>query len=282
MLKEFRIERKIWERQQRIAEKELLPIFRSALAKSIKPVKYFVRQFGTALDPTALIDTNVWSKAYTQAYATLPMKIAKQEYFRQRGLETNKSSSIEFLVDVWGKIFRDYALNYVYGISRELNDTTIDLIRKALGDANSLGLDFDGSIRLFEKAIDGKMRLRSKTISRTEATTIANLGKDVAARSWIEEQGGQGYKVWLGRNDARERPSHIHENDTIIPLEEKYGLTDPTKNDGIDYCDRPGDVELDKKNRINCRCTQSLMSQNRYNAYFKRNRIVDGKLIGAS
>lgn len=285
MLKEFRIERKIFARQQRIAEKTLFPIFRKALNKSVAQVLEYVRQNGTLTNPIFLIDENVWLKAYQQAYSELPLKIAKQEYYRQRGLETQfeeKASAIDFLVDVWQSIFRDYALNYVYQISRELNDTTIRIITEALGDVNHLGLDRDGSIRLFIKTIEGKLKLRTNTISRTEATTLSNLGKDVAARSWIEEQGGQGYKVWLGRNDIRERPSHIHENDTIIPIEDKYELIDPTKESSPDECLRPGDVHLKAKNRINCRCTQSLMTENRYNAYQKRGRIVDGKLKGAS
>lgn len=285
MLKEFRIERKIFARQQRIAEKTLVPIFRKALNKSVAQVLEYVRQNGTLTNPVFLIDENVWLKAYQQAYSQLPLKIAKQEYYRQRGLEAQfeeKASAIDFLVDVWQSIFRDYALNYVYQISRELNDTTIRIITEALGDVNHLGLDRYGSIRLFIKTIEGKLKLRTNTISRTEATTLSNLGKDVAARSWIEEQGGQGYKVWLGRNDIRERPSHIHENDTIIPIEDKYELIDPTKESSPDECLRPGDVHLKAKNRINCRCTQSLMTENRYSAYQKRGRIVDGKLKGAS
>lgn len=285
MLKEFRIERKIFARQQRIAEKTLVPIFRKALNKSVAQVLEYVRQNGTQTNPVFLIDENVWLNAYKQAYSQLPLKIAKQEYYRQRGLESQteeKASAIDFLVDVWQSIFRDYALNYVSQISRELNDTTIRVITEALGDVNHLGLDRDGSIRLFIKTIEGKLKLRTNTISRTEATTLSNLGKDVAARSWIEEQGGQGYKVWLGRNDIRERPSHIHENDTIIPIEEQYELIDPSTENQSDPCLRPGDIHLKAKNRINCRCTQSLMTENRYNAYVKRGRIVDGKLKGAS
>lgn len=285
MLKEFRIERKIFARQQRIAEKTLVPIFRKALLDSVAPVIEFVKQMGTGVNPSYLINQGVWNKAYQQAYSQLPLKIAKQEYYRQRGLEAKteeKASAVDFLVDVWQSIFRDYALNYIYQISRELNQTTIDIITEALGSVNELGLDRDGSIRLFIKTIDGKLKLRTNTISRTEATTLSNLGKEVGARSWIDEQGGQGYKVWLGRNDIRERPSHIHENDTIIPIENKYELIDPATESQSDPCLRPGDVHLKAKNRIRCRCTQSLMTENRYNAYVKRGRIVDGKLKGAS
>lgn len=280
MLKEFRIERKLWARQQRIAEKTLVPIFRKALNDSVAPVMDFVRRMGTQVNPASLINTNVWTIAYQQAYSNLPLKIAKQEYYRQRGLETQKATAIDFLVDVWQSTFRDYALNYVYGIQRELNQTTIDIITQALGDVNALGIDRDGSIRLFERLVNGKLKLRTATISRTEATTLSNLGKDVAARSWIEESGTQGYKVWLGRNDVRERPTHLHENDTIIKLEDKFVLEEPgfAPDEGL----RPGDVNYAARNRIRCRCTVSYMTSNRYNQYLKRNRIENGKLRGAS
>lgn len=275
MLKEFREERKIFERQQRIAERTMLPVFRKALKQTIKPVIDFVNQMGTDMNPSSLIDTNVWQSAYTSLYNELGIKIARQEYFRQRGFETQKASNIGFLVDVWQSLFRDYALNYVYQISRELNQTTIDIITAALGEVNALGLDRDGSIRLFEKTLNGKMRLRSLTISRTESTTLSNLGKEVGARAWIDESGQKSYKVWLGRNDGRERAAHLDENNTILPIEGQYNL------DG-ELCDRPGAINLSAGQRINCRCTQSIMSETRYNGYVRRGRIVNGKLIGAS
>lgn len=275
MLPEFRNERNLWKRQQAIAEKQLAPLFRKALRESVKPAIDFVRSMGTDVNPASMINQNVWGNTYLQAYNIIGVKLAKQEYYRQRGLEQQKANSIGFLIDAWTGTLRDFALTYVYQISRELNQTTIDIITRALGDTNALGLDRDGSIRLFEKALNGALRRRTQVISRTEATTIANLGKEVGARSWIQEQGGKGFKVWLGRNDARERPSHLDENNTIIEVDDKYNLSG-------ELCERPGDVTLSAKERINCRCTQSIMSQNRYNEYIKRGSIVNGKLIGAS
>jgi len=83
MLKEFRIERKIWQRQQRIAEKTLVPIFRNALNKSVKQVIEYVKQNGTLTSPVFLIDETVWLAAYQKAYSNMPLKIAKQEYLQQ-------------------------------------------------------------------------------------------------------------------------------------------------------------------------------------------------------
>lgn len=277
MLNEFKQERILFARAHSIAEKQILPIVRRTLRQSVQRVIQYANDFGIeGLKPEGLINPNVWDKMYLNIYQSIGMKLAKQEYYRQRTLESStKASAIEFLVDIWSSSLRDYALRYTYQISRELNQTTVDIINRALGQKYELGLGRDGAVRLFEKYLNGAMKTRSLIISRTEATTISNLGKDIGARSWIDEQGGGGKKIWLGRNDPKERPTHLEENDTILDIDDKYNLSG-------DLAERPGDVNLLPKNRINCRCTQSLMSQNRYNQLVKRGRIVNGKVIGAS
>lgn len=276
-INQFKQERIDFAKQQRIAERQLLPFFRNALRLQTKDILEWVQTNGVESVPVeALLNRNVWRDVYPKIYQLIGMKAAKQEYYRQRRIEgISKASSIDLLVDVWSTLLRDYALTYTYQIERMLNQTTIDIIKKALGDSYELGVDRLGRTRLFEKAVNGMVKNRSLVISRTESTSLSNLGKDIGARSWIEQQGGNGYKVWLGRNDPRERETHIETNDTIIPIDDLYDL------DG-DFAQRPGDVALKPKNRIQCRCTQSLMSGNRYNALVKRGLIVDGKLVGAS
>jgi len=275
-MKEFDKERERFAKAHSIAEKQALPYFRKALAANIAPVLKWVEDFGTDNVPVEkLIKEDVWMLTYPQVYQIIGMKFAKNEYYWQRNNEGVKASAIEFLVDIWSGTLKDYALKYTYQIQRQLNDTTIDIITRALGDEAFLGLDRLGRVRLFFKNVKDAMKSRSLSISRTEATTISNLGKEIGARSWIDQNGGQGYKVWLGRNDERERNTHLAENNTILPIDDLYDL-------GGDLCNRPGDINLKPANRINCRCTQSVMSQNRYNRLISLGRIVNGKLIGAS
>ncbi len=279
-LNEFRQERIDYAKQQSIAEREVLPFVRKALKQTIAPVIAYVQSNGvqTSIPVEILINQSVWNTLYPQIYQNIGMKFARREFYRQRTLDgqiKTKASAIDFLIDIWTNQLRNYAYQYTYQIINELNYTTIKLIRQALNDTYQLGLDYDGAIRLFIKDVNGKFNKRAGSISRTEATTISNLGKDIGARGWIEQQGGQGYKVWLGRNDKRERHTHLEENNVIIPINDLHTV-------GGEQCQRPGDVNLSAKERINCRCTESYMSQNRYNAYVNRGRIVDGKLIGAS
>lgn len=258
------------------AEKQILPIVRRALAKSIQPVIDYVTASGTNVVPVdLLVKGNVWMEMYVTIAQQIGMKAARKEYYNQRtleGLTEEKASVTDFFKDVWSGKLRDWAINYANGIAQDLNDTTIELIRRALGDDAMIELDQLGRTRFFISKIKGIMRTRSLTISRTESTTLSNLGKDIGARTWIEESGLQGYKAWLGRNDEKERKTHLDENNTIIEIDDYFDLAG-------DLCERPGDIRLQVKNRANCRCTATYMSQNRRNALQKAGRIVNGKII---
>lgn len=270
----FKQERIEFARFQRNAEREILPIFRKALLKSIQPVLNWVEINGTDSVPvTLLVNRSVWEPTYLTVFEMIGQRAARLEYYSQRrreGYET-KASVIDFLKDIWSGKLRDYALTYTYSIQRELNDRTIELIQRALGDDGMLEMDRLGRIRFFLTKIKGVMRSRSVTISRTEATRTANLGKEIGARSWIDENGGQGYKMWLGRV-VNERPTHLEVNNTIIPMDQLYTV-------GGELAERPGDINLSADEVINCRCSQSLMSQNAYNQLVRRNRIVNGKVV---
>ena len=277
MMNEFQQERIDFAKFHKTAEKQLLPFFKKALARSIQGVITYVNNNGIDRVPVqGLIDTIVWREVYPKVYQLIGMKMCRQEYYRQRRLEglEIKASAIDFLVDVWSGKLREFAGQYVNFIEAKLNATTIEIIERALGESASLEIDAKGRLRFFLDKLAGSVKNRALSISRTETTTIANLGKDIAARSWIEEQGQQGYKVWLGRVTG-ERETHLETNNKVIPIDDLYSLEG-------DLGERPGDINFKPENRINCRCTQSLMTQRRYDQYLKRGRISGGKIIGAS
>lgn len=273
----FDQERKRYAKQHLIAERELKPLFRKAIQDNMRPVVKWVADFGSNNVPVErLVKTNVWMPVYLVAFERLGQKFARQEYYYQRNEDMGKkASAIEFLKDVWSGIFKTYVTDYVNKIADSLNQTTVDLIRAALADGDELGLDSNGFVRWFYKKANEIVADRTRAFTRTEATAISNLGKEIGARSWIDEQGGGGYKAWLGRNDERERKTHLQTNNTIIPIDDFYEV-------GGELCQRPGDKALSLNERVMCRCTQTLMSENRYQGYLKRGRIANGKLTGAS
>lgn len=274
----FKQERIEFAKAHKIAERQLSPIFRKALIDSYQPVITWVERFGIENVPVdMLIRTNIWNDVYIRAFELIGQKFARKEYYWQRSMEPEAEKAgfaISIFIDEWTRILREYALQYTYGISQSLNQTTIDIINSALAEGDSLELDRQGGIRWFTNKIKNGIKERVKTFSRTEATRIANLGKDLGATKWIEEQGGEGYKLWLGRV-VNERQSHLDVNDTIIRKEELFTV-------GDEQAMRPGDRNLSMKESINCRCTVSYMTYRRYNQYVKRGLIVNGKVVGAS
>lgn len=275
-LKIFKQERDLYARHHKTLRKQLRPIFKKCLKANIQPLLDYVQAFGVPGAPVeTLINPNVWMGTYTKMFVEYGTRWAKQEYYYQRRLsQAEKANPFEVLRNVWTKIFTDYAINYVQGIVASLNQRTIELINDALGEGETLNLDRNGFIRWFYKKADQIVADRSQAFSVTEATRISNLGKEIGASQWIAENGGGGYKVWLGRIN-RERPAHLRLNDTILPIDQPYDM------DGHD-CMRPGDRNLPANLAIGCRCTQSFLTQTRYNAYLRRGRIQGGKLLGAS
>lgn len=273
--KAIRNEAALYAKQHKATERQLLPRFRNALLRSIQPLIDYVELYGTVNIPVgSLVNTKVWSNVYQTAFEQIGLSYARREYYYQRRIDTGldtKASAIDVFIDVWTSLLRNYALQYTYNISQKLNQTTIDIINRVLDETNSLGLDRDGAIRLFIKDITGRMRRRSLRISRTEATTISNLGKEIGARQWIEQQGGQGRKAWITRMDGKERHSHREVNGDIVLIDDEYTV-------GLEFADMPGDTKLSAAEKINCRCTQTFISEARYNYLLRRNRIADGKI----
>lgn len=272
----FKQERELYAKRHTRLTRELRPQFKKLLTANIQPLLDYVQSFGIVGAPVEnLINPSVWLPFYQRIFIDYGIKHARLEYYHQQRLEgAEKASALDFLRNVWTRLFSDYATNYVNGIVNDLNARTIELINDALAEGETLELDRNGFTRWFYKKSKDIVTDRSQAFSVTEATRISNLGKDIGARQWINEHGGVGYKVWLGRI-AGERPAHLRLNDTIIGIDDFYDM------DGHE-CLRPGDRSLPGYLSINCRCSQSFLNQTRYNAYLRRGRIVDGKLIGAS
>lgn len=259
------------------AEKQLLPLFRKALNKSIAGVIAWVEIHGTDNVPVeTLIDTRVWQQVYPKAFQMIGMRMARLEYYNQRKQDNNatKAGVVDFLKDVWSGKLRQAAIEYITGIESALNQTTIDIIKRALGETNTLELDRLGRVRFWNKKVKSDFNSRALNISRTEVTKIANLGKDIGARGWLDEQPGKSYKVWFGRV-ANERDTHLAMNGVVKEIDDLFHV-------GSGLAERPGDSQLPVSEIVNCRCSLIFLSQAIYNQYVKRGRLNNGKITGLS
>lgn len=82
-------------------------------------------------------------------------------------------------------------------------------------------------------------------IARTETTFAMNAAKEIAG----DTSGVLMEKIWIGKNDGRERPSHIALNGVKVGQNDKFSV-------GADKMKFPGDRESGSAREvINCRCT---------------------------
>lgn len=248
----------LYEKQLKRYAVRTYPIFLRALQSQVNPVVEYIRRTGN-IDPPLdiLVMPNVFIRPIQQSYEMVGMLAAKRQFYLMQG--TENKAIIDFLVDAWRAIFLDYATNYAYRIDNELSETTKEEIRRALAEAYEQNLNADRTATYIREKVGRKIsRSRAVLISRTESATATNLGKRTGAESWLSENNEKGYKQWIGRNDGRERTTHIELNDKFEPLEE------PFKVGGFN-AQYPGDKDLPADERCNCRCTVIYLSERRYN-----------------
>lgn len=266
----------LYEQQHERYTKGVYPIFLKALKQELAPTIEFIRRTGNTEPPLdILVNPNIWIRPMQDAYELVGTLAAKREYYAIRGADQQKRI-LDFLIDAWRAIFLDYATNYAYRIDNELSETTKEEIRKALREGYEMGLNADRMATYIRRKVGGQIsRARAVIISRTETATAANLGKRTGAESWLKETGQQGYKQWIGREDARERgretdTMHWRLNNTILPIDEPFTFTDP---EGVTSRGMmPGDTNLPANQRINCRCTLVYMSERRYRRIQEENK----------
>lgn len=256
----------IYAKQHRIYERRAYPIFLRALHEQVQPTIDWIKVNGSTNPPLdALVVPAIWRDPMVEVYQMIGMLAARREYFFMRNTD---KGALDFLIEAWRQVFYYYAINYAYRQENELSETTKNEIRYALSVAYDNNLNTDETVAYIRKRIYNEIsRSRAVMIARTETTTAASLGKETGARQWLADQGQQGYKQWIGREDDRERgretdTMHWHLNDQIIPIDDKFVFTDA--NGITSYGLMPGDVNLPANQRINCRCTLIYMSQRRY------------------
>lgn len=247
----------LYEKQHERYAKRVYPLFLRALVEQIQPTLEFIRRTGNTQPPLdLLVNPRVFIKPLNEAYQITGELAAKREYYSIRTAETKAISDV--LLDAWRAIFYDYSTNYAYRIINELAETTKEEIRRALAYSYDNGYNADRTATYIRNSVGRNIaRSRAVLISRTETATAANLGKITGAKSWLKEQGEEGYKEWIGRNDGRERHTHVAMNGVIIPIDEDFNV------DG-EKASTPGDVRLSAGERCNCRCSVIYMSKRRY------------------
>lgn len=258
-----------YENQRRNYEKRIRPLFIKALTQQVHPVIRWL-EVNPGLPPIeALINTQIFVQPMIKSYQMIGNLSAKREYYYQRKQDGTKAIT-DFLSNLWETVINEYARSYAYRITNELSATTIETIQQALKEGYEAKLNNNQLAAYIRKKVQGTIsKLRATLIARTESTTAANKGKEEGARSYFKEQGIKGYKEWIGRNDGRERPTHIRNNGSTIPIDEDFEV-------GTDLGLTPGALTLSAKERCNCRCTVIYMSERAFLRRESMKRFIFG------
>jgi uncharacterized protein with gpF-like domain len=131
---------------------------------------------------------------------------------------------------------------------QNINDTTRDAMLRVLQN----GFDNQSSIQEIANQLTEVSRVRANRIARTEIIRAANVGHQVAARSFPYEVN----KKWIAADDSRTRDSHNKVDNLTIDEDDLFKVPRYKNNliVGYDHMNAPGDPSADPSNTVNCRC----------------------------
>jgi len=137
---------------------------------------------------------------------------------------------------------QNFLKNKIHKFSFEVNDTTIQNLKKELLE----GLDLEEGIpdlrKRVKKVFNFAKTFRAERIARTEVIGSSNFGNyEAMVQSNVVEE-----REWLATMDDRVRDSHAAMNGEHTSLGKPY-------SNGLMY---PGDPNGDPSEIVNCRCTE--------------------------
>jgi hypothetical protein len=120
-------------------------------------------------------------EAYVKFYQTVFVDSAKKEFDRIR--QDNREKAYvpdDFFLNTWKEWIREWVLQNLGGLIKDVNDNTLKQIQKVLGEGIEQGLNpFQLEKLLFEQIPNIN---RARAIARTESTRAYNEGKKKRSR----------------------------------------------------------------------------------------------------
>jgi len=165
----------------------------------------------------------------------------------------------------FSEAFQKYIINYYAGNAGTLITSLSKTIAQSVAgqivaSANENETTQQMRDRIHKTVNDPKFyKWQAMRIARTETSFAMNKAKELAA----DTSGVKFNKEWIGKNDGRERPSHIALNGTTIDQDEMFNV-------GGVMMKFPGDRENGTAEEcINCRCTFGYVAK----------RSANGRLV---
>ena len=202
-------------------------------------------------------------EAYVKFYQTVFVDSAKKEFDRIR--QDNREKAYvpdDFFLNTWKEWIREWVLQNLGGLIKDVNDNTLKQIQEVLADGIEQGLNpFQLEKLLFEQIPNIN---RARAIARTESTRAYNEGKKRSATDWANQTNTILWKLWIHGGSKEPRFQHIQAQDKPIRADQPFVFT--TKGVEV-FMDKPGDVNGGAAQTINCSCVVVYVSE----AYARRN-----------
>jgi hypothetical protein len=219
--------------------------FRRAFSKQIAQFTTALKQIGNLGAAEMLLSLYIkpepMFEAYRNVYRATGFKFANRAY--QKLVGNKKNQQIE---NNWFLFFDNYVLNNAGVLIQGIDETTRNVLRTILSNANQEGLDIFQTVNAIMQIWPEIERYRAERIARTETVTAANLGSEQGA----EATGLALRKRWLATADNRTRDSHRMMDGRETNVKGDFVLPN------METAQYPGDPSLSAGERINCRCTQ--------------------------
>jgi len=238
-------------KQHRAFENKALRILLTEFRKIFKSIKFDNLTFETA---EAVILLNIDEESLKKAIYKLHYTIGKQSglaFARQlraeNPIQQKRWKPLPFFSDTFQKFLLAFYAKQggdnIKIISETLATEVVREIKKATKEGETI---IQMRKRIFETVNKPDFyKWQALRIARTETTFAMNAAKEIAGNT----SGVLMEKIWIGRNDGRERSSHIFANGQKVDQDEKFSV-------GADKMKYPGDRENGSAAEIiNCRCT---------------------------
>ena len=165
---------------------------------------------------------------------------------------------------LFSEAFQSFIISYMqsegFSAITLLTQTMAKEVAKKVIELSKSGIDVFTLRKEIQKIVNKPdfYKWQALRIARTETTFAMNSSKEIAG----EVSGLVLDKIWLGRNDGRERPSHVAMNNKMAGQNELFKV-------GGSLMKYPGDKNGSVEEVVNCRCTFA----------YKVRRDANGNLI---
>lgn len=218
---------------------------RTALRRQIQPAIDSLQTYGieyTLGQIDRIITHDQIFNVFNRFYPTIISENAKYQY----NILSNKKQSILDLINTFTSTF---VLTDVFYRILAITNTTRNRVTRTI----QRSIDILEAIQALEAS--RMTDPHARVIARTEGTTGMQVGRDLGAGIWGNEEGQPVWKKWRTAEDERVRPAHMAMEETRpIPLTSLFIV-------GGENMKYPGDPNASIGLTANCRCFLNYMPE---------------------